>query len=312
VNVGTIVSLSLACTAFTLPGIALAAPAPETGTTIASVDRGERVYRRACAACHGREGRGDGAAARYLDPRPRDFTSGRFRSRSTRSGPPTDDDLYRIVTHGVPRTHMPGSENLLSERQRRDVVAYIKTLSDVFDSVGKPLEVPADPGATHDSIAEGKNVYILMQCFKCHGGRGRGDGPSAASLRNVRGERIEAFDFTVGSYKWGKDGQSIFKTFEIGLNGTPMPSYADAFLYGREDGGDLSGLRSTYSETEVASLASYLESQPTAAQLTGLPEPEREQLVNQRKWALVHFVSSLSRESGLWRRLFVEDTEVTR
>ena len=207
---------------------------------------------------------------------------------------------------------MPGLENLLSERERWDVVAYIKTFSDVFGSVGTPLAIPEDTGVTVESIAEGRNIYILMQCFKCHGRGGRGDGPSAENLRNARGERIRAFDFTVGNYKWGNDGPSIFRTFENGLDGTPMPSYAEAFLYGKDDSRDLAGLRPTYSGAEVASLESYLESQPAPAELAGLPEREREKIANRRKWALVHYVASLSREPDLWRWLFVDDTEVTR
>ncbi len=292
--------------------MALAAPPRGEDTANVSLERGERVYRVACAACHGRSGRGDGVAARYLEPRPRDLTSGRFRFRSSSSRGPTDADLYEIVTRGIPRTSMPGWEDLLSERERRDVVAYVKTFSDVFASPGRPLVIPADPGATVESVAEGKNVYMLMQCFQCHGYRGRGDGPGAKSLRNAAGESIKPFDFTIGDYKWGKDGRSIFRTFEAGLDGTPMPSYAQAFLYGSEAAGSVSRLRQAYSGAEVASLESYLESQRPAAELSDLPEEEREKIVSQRKWALVHYVTSLSRTSGLLRWLFVEDTEVTQ
>lgn len=304
--------LTLVAVLASLASMALAAPPRGAEPANVSLERGERVYRGACAACHGRSGRGDGVAARYLDPRPRDFTSGRYRFRSSSSRGPTDADLFEIVTRGIPRTQMPGWEDLLSEQERRDVVAYVKTFSDVFDSPGTPLVIPADPGTTAESVAEGKNVYMLMQCFQCHGSRGRGDGPSAKSLRNGAGESIKAFDFTVGNYKWGKDGRSIFRTFEAGLNGTPMPSYAQVFLFGSEVAENLSGLRQAYSGAELASLESYLESQRPAAALFDLPEEEREKIVSQRKWALVHYVASLSRTPGLLRRLFVEDTELTQ
>jgi len=295
-----------------LVGVALTTPAWSADTEPGSPERGEQVYRRACALCHGHTGRGDGVAARYLSPQPRDFTSGYFRFRSTTSRGPTDADLYEIISRGIPRSQMPAWENLLSERDRRDVVAFVKTLSDVFESTGTALVIPPDPGATAESLAEGQHVYMLMQCFKCHGSSGRGDGPSSKTLLTAQGESIKPFDFTVGHYKWGRDGQSIFRTFEAGLNGTPMPSYADAFVFGSEDAESLSGLSQAYSDAELASLKAYLEGLVPAEELYDLPEEELAKILNQRKWALVHYVTSLSRPPSLFRKLFVEDTEVTQ
>src|SRR5258708_18480043 len=59
---------------------------------------GRRVYAERCAVCHGPDGRGNGPAAPSLIPRPRDFTLGQFKYKSTPHGqPPTDDDLKQIV-----------------------------------------------------------------------------------------------------------------------------------------------------------------------------------------------------------------------
>ena len=67
--------------------LSVAAPAESAG-------RGKTVYDDHCAECHGPAGRGDGPAAAFLAPRPRDFTSGKFKIRSTETGTlPTDDDL---------------------------------------------------------------------------------------------------------------------------------------------------------------------------------------------------------------------------
>ena len=69
---------------------------------------GTRLYARHCAVCHGPDGRGNGPAAPSMFPRPRDFTSGRFKYKSTAPGePPTDDDLLRTVRDGLPASAMP-------------------------------------------------------------------------------------------------------------------------------------------------------------------------------------------------------------
>lgn len=39
----------------------------------ASLTRGEELYKKSCIDCHGEEGRGDGLAAKNLDPQPVDF-----------------------------------------------------------------------------------------------------------------------------------------------------------------------------------------------------------------------------------------------
>src|SRR5215471_14638786 len=39
---------------------------------------GQQLYTNYCAACHGDKGEGDGPAARYLYPKPRNFTENRF------------------------------------------------------------------------------------------------------------------------------------------------------------------------------------------------------------------------------------------
>ena len=93
------------------------------------VGLGQKVYEVRCMHCHGIEGKGDGAAAPFLDPKPRDFTRGQFKIRSTMSGfLPTDDDLFKTVSEGMPGTSMPAWKELLSEEERREVVDYIKTL----------------------------------------------------------------------------------------------------------------------------------------------------------------------------------------
>jgi cytochrome c553 len=59
-------------------------------------------YRRYCVGCHGDLGDGNGENAPWLDPKPRDFTLGIFKCRSTPTGTlPADQDLYDTIGRGL-------------------------------------------------------------------------------------------------------------------------------------------------------------------------------------------------------------------
>src|SRR5262245_2222626 len=100
-----------------------------------AASRGKAVYDKHCVECHGAAGKGDGAAAHLMTPRPRELTSGKYKVRSTESGSiPTDDDLIRTVNRGLAGTGMPGWQTLLPAEDVVAVVGYIKTLSPRFTS----------------------------------------------------------------------------------------------------------------------------------------------------------------------------------
>ncbi|MCP4200372.1 MAG: cytochrome c [bacterium] len=132
-----------------------------------SLDRGKKVHRNHCLECHGKDGRGDGERARRLGFKPRDFTLGSFKCRCTPSGSlPTDEDLLRVVTRGLPGTPMKGYEEAISEVDRRSVVEYVKSLSPAFADQPTPqcLEVPTPEPSSDQSVAEGRQVYRLLRC----------------------------------------------------------------------------------------------------------------------------------------------------
>jgi len=81
-------------------GSALALAARAGAATPAELETGKRVYEQNCAQCHGETGDGQGPGTPHLLPRPRDFTSGKFKLRTTPSGMlPTDDDLTWAAQH---------------------------------------------------------------------------------------------------------------------------------------------------------------------------------------------------------------------
>lgn len=283
----------------------------ETGAAV----RGKVVYNRACAYCHGSRGDGKGPASGPLNPRPRDFTRGTYKFRSTPSGElPTDEDLYRTITNGIPKTMMPAWGQLLSRQERLDVVVYIKSFSDKFErfGAGESIVIGQPTKRNAETMLEGLSLYMLMECWACHGVKGKGDGKSSNTLVDDWGHKIKPFNFTHGVYKGGADPKSVYRTFSTGLNGTPMPAYAEAFLFGGDSIDDLSLYRESFKEMEVAVLKSYLNTQPSESELGEKTQEELDELINGRRWSLVHYVKSLSSKPGLFTRLFGIDTEETK
>jgi len=191
---------------------------------------GKLLYRRFCIGCHGIEGNGEGDNAQWIDPKPRDFTEATFRWRSTPTGTlPTDQDLFDTITRGVVDTYMPSWEPL-PPQWRVDVLAYIKTFSPKWKTqkAGTPITIPPEPPQTIESVLHGRQLFDQLQCWKCHGPEGRGDGPSAPTLTDDKGNPIKPYDFHDGTrFRCGTTNRDLYKIFMTGLDGTPMPSFAD-------------------------------------------------------------------------------------
>lgn len=85
--------------------------------------KGKAVFAANCAMCHGDAGKGDGAAGAALTPKPRNFADKALMSKKT------DDDLFKVVTKGSPNTGMAPYEKMLSEDDRWNAVAFIRTLA---------------------------------------------------------------------------------------------------------------------------------------------------------------------------------------
>ena len=85
------------------------------------IEQGREIYRVHCAVCHGAQGHGDGPQAMTLVPHP-----GNLVSKATAMK--TDDELFTGITEGVPGTPMTGWKDRLSLDDRRNVLAYIRSL----------------------------------------------------------------------------------------------------------------------------------------------------------------------------------------
>lgn len=195
--------------------------------------RGRAVYRERCVLCHGEDGGGDGGGAYLLIAPPRDFRPGWYRFVSTWERRPTDDDLMRAITCGLPGSQMPSFAGL-PEHDRRALVALLRSFaaapwvippSSPPPAPGAPgsglVVVPPEPADARTNRARGEELY-RDACASCHGPDGRGDGRT--DLVTVEGHPIRARDFTRGVFKGSASPEALYRRIVLGIPGTPMPS----------------------------------------------------------------------------------------
>jgi DMSO reductase family type II enzyme heme b subunit len=222
--------------------------APEPSAEM--IEAGKRVYFTKCVWCHGVDGAGDGPGADRLWPRPRNFNQGTFKIRHTASGelPLFDakkpiagqNDLFETVTHGLPGSAMPSWEGILTEEQRLQVLSFVTTqlvkdrkFTDKQSETQTILQLTdvKAKAANAESVKRGSELVVERKCIECHGTEGRGDG-NAFNLKDDWGFSIQPADWHKcwnfrGSRQDPYNVKNIFRTFSTGVNGTPMPSFAD-------------------------------------------------------------------------------------
>ncbi len=182
--------------------------------------RGRQLYVAQCGGCHGPEGAGDGPAATFIYPRPRDFLGQPFKLGGSQ------EEVTRTISRGIPGTSMPAFSSVIDEADTAEVAAYVRSLAGAR-ALGlsvEPVTVPDPVG----SIARGRDLYI-EGCANCHGQTGRGDGPSAPYLSDDTGIPIRPPNYARAAFKGGSDPAALFKRISAGMPGTPMPAYADAY-----------------------------------------------------------------------------------
>jgi mono/diheme cytochrome c family protein len=240
-------------------------PAPRMpGVSKASTRRlaeGARVYNRYCRQCHGVTGDGNGPAAAYMLPKPRDYRPGVFKFTSTVYGAkPLREDLVRTVKRGIAGTSMP-SFRLLPQDELEAVVDYVlaltrrgeleSLLADAaeFDEQVDPKTIPGlidglvtkwsaargqvvfplspMPVFTAQHVALGKEGFLTKGCSKCHGDDGRGQTKENIGV-DYWGNPTKAADLTSGMLRGGTEALDIYRHIASGINGTPMPSFSGA------------------------------------------------------------------------------------
>lgn len=225
--------------------------------------RGQAVYQERCVQCHGVSGDGDGPTARFMYPRPRDYRKGIFKFTSTPYGSrPLREDLLRTVRKGVRGTSMP-SFSLLPNADQQAVVDYVLMLTRrgeleqellmaaETDQAIDPEAVKTDmipavlnrwkeaesqevspltpqPRFTTANVERGKKAFLEKGCAKCHGEDGRGQAQDE-KWADGWGHATRAADLTSGMLHGGDRPVDIYRRIYSGINGTPMPSFANVF-----------------------------------------------------------------------------------
>ncbi|MEO7987822.1 MAG: cytochrome c [Gemmatimonadales bacterium] len=229
-TLSTVLASSLVLQLATSGAARLAAQETQVGSLHGNAAAGKQDYRRYCIGCHGPAGDGNGENAQWIEPKPRDFTAAVFKCRSTPTGTlPTDADLYHSVSRGFVTSNMP-SWLPLTQQTRVDLVAYVKTFSPRWKAQGSgtPIAVPPETPATAESALHGRELFQKLECWKCHGPAGHGDGPSASTLTDSKDNPIRPYNFATGSrFKCGTTNADLYRIFMTGVDGTPMPSFSD-------------------------------------------------------------------------------------
>lgn len=223
------------------------------------VVRGKELFAKQCAICHGDAGDGAGQFAYLMNPRPRNLQQGNFKLATTLNQIPSDDDLIRTISRGMPGSAMPPWGHLpLSDL--RALSAYVRDVraNAVRESAGimvgkgemepgsvetyviskitpdSPVVVPAEPVQNDIRWFNGRRLY-LEGCASCHGVDGN---PVADAVKfDAEGYPVPPRSFVNGIFKGGSDGHQLYVRTLKGLKGTPMP--ASEGNYSQEDIWDL-------------------------------------------------------------------------
>jgi putative copper resistance protein D len=104
-----------------------------TAYSAGSILRGADLFTTYCAACHGRQGRGDGPAGRFFRVKPADLTADHVYGH-------TDGDLYWWITYGIGEV-MPPQGAALDEGARWNVIDFVRANADAARLGAAPAKV---------------------------------------------------------------------------------------------------------------------------------------------------------------------------
>jgi len=161
--------LTLALTACGQPNFSGPMKFGDRVVDVPTLERGRDLFNRYCATCHGYDGKADTAQARQLDPRPRDFTKAEFKRTDRPGGLPSDEQLSKVITHGIPGTGMPAWANIQGT-ELDALVQYLKTFATQWQSPqdkrpengvkGTMKALPVGRSTASFRAADGGNPFI--------------------------------------------------------------------------------------------------------------------------------------------------------
>jgi mono/diheme cytochrome c family protein len=214
---------------------------------------GYKAFVRHCAPCHGERGDGNGVAARFLEPTPRDFKNEPFRFVSTANGAPSSKDIFEVIATGIGGTAMIPFASLGEEdlwpivevvdafrlqgiRMRLEAGGFDAATIAAEIARRKPVlaadEAP-EPPDSYESAARGLVRYRAL-CASCHGADGRGVMPESVpgESRPLASRAVDAAavkpvrprDLARGVLKQIATSRNLFDRIRHGMPGTAMPA----------------------------------------------------------------------------------------
>ena len=233
-------------------GVALSAQDSTPGDpSVLDTDLGRQAFLRYCRECHGEDGDGLGKFSYTTGERPRSFQSGRFKLATTENAIPSDRDLEETIRRGMPGTGMSAwgqvpeaeieamaryvrsfsMEAIRSELDRQVAGGELSSAEAAAEfarrtTPGPVIPIPPEPPFNEERRVRGERLY-LEACASCHGPNGR-------RLRNdpmpdFEGNHTLPTNIVDGVFKGGNGIADIYSRLYLGMDGTAMPGYRDAY-----------------------------------------------------------------------------------
>jgi cbb3-type cytochrome oxidase cytochrome c subunit/mono/diheme cytochrome c family protein len=157
--------------------------------------KGQEIYSRNCASCHGIRGEGDGPGAPGLHPHPVNLSEHEYKL----------DRMSFSLWNGVAGTAMPAWRDL--------PVADLSAVSQVVRAFHTAQPEAAIPQAV---LSLGGNIYAA-RCAQCHGKNGAGDGYA-----------IEQFAIAPTNFQTQRPSlAATLRALRNGIEGTPMAPWTN-------------------------------------------------------------------------------------
>lgn len=187
-------------------GAVASSPPPHAAVTLTpQQEEGRMIFASVCWTCHGAGGHGDGPA-RAPGVQPPTFHTQDY---ALASGSTLIQRFQASLAGADPaHPHMQHVVKLVREESFAAALAYIPALA-------YPPEIPG-------SAIHGEEIY-RFRCAGCHGQTGRGDGPGAASLVDVK-----PADFTADTLIAARNWDALFAKAKAGgdrVHGSTMPAW---------------------------------------------------------------------------------------
>ena len=197
--------------------------------TLDNIDAGKRIWTRECAVCHGDAATGEGVYRAGIIPVPPSFID------KSHYGPFTDADYFWRMSEGVPWTAMPTWKVVYTEKERWQVVQYVRTM--FTQTTPQP---PAPPKSARFVVTDTmKNMTLpaatsydagrqqfLVTCSHCHGLAGDGKGAAGAYLNPKPANLTTALASSVADIGNHFDGNTIGKITN-GIRDSAMPTWGE-------------------------------------------------------------------------------------